>query len=196
MESKFEFIRVLQPTSLYSCRKKKNSSAILQFPSLTPPVSILYTFQKRFFIFFSRCLILNSRMRYTGRSFFFCLGASFRLGMGRHPPQHFYVQSIRSLFHLSTLASVLSPTYRMLFFTEHSSFFFILFQLKGRKRNKKIKSFKIASGDKILSNYFTTVKKLFQIHHSCFITPESVLFCSYFQRRSLVTLTEPRLTVY
>lgn len=71
MEGKFEFITILQPTSLYSCRKKKNSSAILQFPSLTPPVSILYTFQNRFFIFFSRCLILNSLTRYTGRSFFF-----------------------------------------------------------------------------------------------------------------------------
>lgn len=137
MESKFEFIRVLQPTSLYSCRKKKNSSAILQFPSLTPPVSILYTFQKSFFISFSRCLILNSRMRYTGSSFFylFCLGASFRLGMGRHPPQHFYVQSIRSLFHLSTLASVLSPTYRMLFF--HIAFKFLLYFISAERKKEK-----------------------------------------------------------
>jgi len=103
-------------------------------------------------------------MRYRGKSFFFCLGASFRLGMGRHPPQHFYVQYILSLFHLSLspLASVLSPTYRMLFFTQNSSFFFSLFQLKVRNGNTKIKSCKIASRDKILSNYFTTFKNCFR----------------------------------
>lgn len=48
-------------------------------------------------------------------------------------------------------------------FTEYSSFFFILFQMKGRNRNTKIKSFKIASRDKVLQNYFTTLKNCFKI---------------------------------
>jgi len=79
--------------------------------------------------------------------------------MGRHPPQHFYVQSILGLFHLSPLASILSPTNRMLFFTQHSSFFFSLFQLKVRNGNANIKALKWLQGTK----FYRTILPLLKI---------------------------------
>jgi hypothetical protein len=44
------------------------------------------------------------------------------------------------------------------------SFFLILLQIKGRNGNTKIKEFKIASGDTIRRNYFTTLKNCFEVH--------------------------------